>query len=127
MACTMNYEQNYPFPQVFLVDGGGGGGGGPQHSAQPPSLVPCWSFPPPQERVRSRGKSRGCMGISPGLALLVLFLFLLVFAALGFQAFKIVKIENQLRGTTEEVRNIMENSKVHVNCSGIEKGWILKV
>uniref|UniRef100_A0A3Q0RJK7 Fas ligand (TNF superfamily, member 6) n=1 Tax=Amphilophus citrinellus TaxID=61819 RepID=A0A3Q0RJK7_AMPCI len=107
MACTVNYEQNYPFPQVFLVDGGGG----PQHSAQPPSLVPCWSFPPSQERVRSRGKSKGCMGVSPGLALLVLFLFLLVFAALGFQAFKIVKIENQLRDGSGEVRNNMENSK----------------
>ncbi|XP_030583919.1 tumor necrosis factor ligand superfamily member 6 [Archocentrus centrarchus] len=116
MACTVNYEQNYPFPQVFLVDGGGG----PQHSAQPPSLVPCWSFPPSQERVRSRGKSKGCMGVSPGLALLVLFLFLLVFAALGFQAFKIVKIENQLRDGSGEVSEHVAEVKVPQKQIGLD-------
>uniref|UniRef100_A0A3B4FH60 Fas ligand n=1 Tax=Pundamilia nyererei TaxID=303518 RepID=A0A3B4FH60_9CICH len=100
MACTVNFEQNYPFPQMFLVDGGGGGR--QQDSAQPPSLIPCWSFPPAQERMKSRGKSKGCMGISPGLALVVLFLFLLVFAALGFEAFKISRIEDQLRNSLDE-------------------------
>ncbi|XP_006790182.1 tumor necrosis factor ligand superfamily member 6 [Neolamprologus brichardi] len=100
MACTVNFEQNYPFPQMFLVDGGGGR---QQDSAQPPSLIPCWSFPPAQERMKSRGKSKGCMGISPGLALVVLFLFLLVFAALGFEAFKISRIEDQLRNSDGEV------------------------
>lgn len=108
MACTVNFEQNYPFPQMFLVDGGGGGR--QQDSAQPPSLIPCWSFPPAQERMKSRGKSKGCMGISPGLALVVLFLFLLVFAALGFEAFKISRIEDQLRNSDGEVRTNMENS-----------------
>lgn len=107
MACTVNFEQNCPFPQVFLVDGGGGR---QQDSAQPPSLIPCWSFPPAQERVKSRGKSKGCMGISPGLALVVLFLFLLVFAALGFEAFKISRIEDQLRNSDGEVRTNMKNS-----------------
>ncbi|XP_028259805.1 tumor necrosis factor ligand superfamily member 6 [Parambassis ranga] len=87
----MSRDQSYPLPQVFLVDGG------PQHSAQPPNLVPCWSFPPAQERMRSRGKSRGCMGISPSLALIVLFLFLLVFAALGFEAYQIMNIQAELR------------------------------
>ncbi|XP_005923274.1 tumor necrosis factor ligand superfamily member 6 [Haplochromis burtoni] len=101
MACTVNFEQNYPFPQMFLVDGGGGGR--QQDSAQPPSLIPCWSFPPAQERMKSRGKSKGCMGISPGLALVVLFLFLLVFAALGFEAFKISRLEDQLRNSDGEV------------------------
>lgn len=92
---------------MFLVDGGGGGR--QQDSAQP-SLIPCWSFPPAQERMKSRGKSKGCMGISPGLALVVLFLFLLVFAALGFEAFKISRIEDQLRNSDGEVRTNMENS-----------------
>ncbi|KAK9519227.1 hypothetical protein VZT92_021968 [Zoarces viviparus] len=85
--------QSYPFPQVFLVDGSGG----PQHSGQQPSLVPCWSFPPAQERARSRGKSRGCMGVSPGLALIVLMLFLLVFVALGFEAYQINNMQAELR------------------------------
>ncbi|XP_045905988.1 tumor necrosis factor ligand superfamily member 6 [Micropterus dolomieu] len=93
----MNHDQNYPFPQVFLVDSGGG----QQHSAQPPSLVPCWSFPPAQERVRGRGKSRGCMGVSPGVALVVLMLFLLVFAALGFEAYQIQNMQKQLREMRE--------------------------
>ncbi|XP_069550717.1 tumor necrosis factor ligand superfamily member 6 [Brachyistius frenatus] len=88
----MSCDQSQPFPQVFLVDSGGG----PQHSAQPPHLIPCWSFPPAQERVRNRGKSRGCMGINPGLALIVLLLFMLVFVALGLQAYQILTIQREL-------------------------------
>ncbi|XP_042371531.1 tumor necrosis factor ligand superfamily member 6 [Plectropomus leopardus] len=88
----MSCDQSYPFPQVFLVDGGGG----PQRSAQQPSLIPCWSFPPAQERARNHGKSRGCMGISPALAMIVLMLFLLVFAALGFEAYQIQKMQEKL-------------------------------
>ncbi|XP_008275679.1 tumor necrosis factor ligand superfamily member 6 [Stegastes partitus] len=95
----MSYDQNYPFPQVFLVDGAGD----PQHPAQPPGLIPCWSFPPAQQRVRSRGKSEGCMGIRPGLALIVLLLFLLVFAALGFEAYQILKIQKELRQVKPEM------------------------
>ncbi|XP_029286387.1 tumor necrosis factor ligand superfamily member 6 isoform X2 [Cottoperca gobio] len=90
----MSCDQSYPFPQVFLVDGGEGS----QHSAQPPNLVPCWSFPPAQERARSRRKSQGCMGVSPGLALIVLMLFLLVFAALAFEAYQIYNMQEELRG-----------------------------
>ncbi|XP_042273048.1 tumor necrosis factor ligand superfamily member 6 [Thunnus maccoyii] len=86
-------DQSYPFPQVFLVDGGGG----QQNSGQLPNLVPCWSFPPAQGRMRSRGKSRGCMGVSPGLAMVVLFLFLLVFAALGFETYQIYKIKAEMK------------------------------
>ncbi|XP_034003164.1 tumor necrosis factor ligand superfamily member 6 [Trematomus bernacchii] len=89
----MSVDQSYPFPQVFLVDGGGG----PQHSANPPNLVPCWSYPPPQERVRSRGKSRGCMGVSPALSLIVLMLFLLVFVALGFEAYQVINMQGEMR------------------------------
>ncbi|XP_071381091.1 tumor necrosis factor ligand superfamily member 6 [Centroberyx affinis] len=95
----MSYDQNYPFPQVFLVDNSGG----PQHSTQPPSLVPCWSFPPAQERVRSRGKSRGCMGVSPGLLLVLLLLLLLLFAALGLGAYQIYKIQRELAKMKQEV------------------------
>ncbi|XP_068449241.1 tumor necrosis factor ligand superfamily member 6 isoform X2 [Clinocottus analis] len=89
MSCD---QQSYPFPQVFLVDDGGG----PQHSGQQPSLVPCWSFPPAQERARPRSKSRGCMGVSPGVALIVLMLFLLVFVALGFEAYQIRNMQAEL-------------------------------
>ncbi|KAM9358028.1 tumor necrosis factor ligand superfamily member 6 [Symphorus nematophorus] len=92
----MSYDQTYPFPQVFLVDGSGG----QQHPDQPPSLVPCWSFPPAQERVRSREKSQGCMGVSNGAALVVLMLFLLVFAALGFEAYQIDALQKDLRNMT---------------------------
>ncbi|KAM7410284.1 hypothetical protein PAMA_001634 [Pampus argenteus] len=90
----MSCNQSYPFPQVFLVDGDGG----PQHSGQLPNLVPCWPFPPAQDRVRSRGKSRGCMGVSHSLAIVVLFLFLLVFGALGFEAYQIYKIQKEIEG-----------------------------
>ncbi|XP_017262641.1 tumor necrosis factor ligand superfamily member 6 [Kryptolebias marmoratus] len=91
----MNCDQRYPFPQVFLVDEGGG----PRHSAQAPNLVPCWSFPPAVEKMRSRGKSRGCMGVSPSLAMVVLMLFLLVFAALGFEAWQILQIQKKMKDT----------------------------
>lgn len=97
----MSCDQTYPFPQVFLVDGGGGGGGG---GAQPPNLVPCWSFPPAQDRARRHGKSRGCMGVSPGVALVVLMLFLLVFVALGFEAYQIYNMQKELR-VMREVRS----------------------
>ncbi|XP_034568022.1 tumor necrosis factor ligand superfamily member 6 [Notolabrus celidotus] len=90
----MNPDQNYPLPQVFLVDGGQG----PQYPAHQPNLVPCWSFPPPQERQRrSRERSGGCMGVRPGTALLVLMLFLLVFAALGFEGFQIYRMQRELK------------------------------
>ncbi|AWP11306.1 putative tumor necrosis factor ligand superfamily member 6-like [Scophthalmus maximus] len=89
----MNCDQRHPFPHGFPGDGGGS----PQHSAQPPNLVPCWSFSPAQERARSRGKDRGFIGVSPCLALIVLLLFLLVFAALGFEAYQIYKMQTELR------------------------------
>lgn len=112
-TCTMSCDQSYPFPQVFLVDGHGGSS---QHSAQQPNLVPCWSFPPPQERVKSRGKSRGFMGVSPCLAMIVLMLFLLVFAALGFEAFQIYKMQMELKE--------MKKVRSHTECDayGSEHG-----
>lgn len=96
----MSCDQCYPLPQVFLVDGGGGS----QDSAQPPSLVPCWSFPPAQQGVRSREKSRGTMVVSFGGALIVLMLFLLVFAALGFGAYQIYNMQKELK-KMKEVRS----------------------
>lgn len=105
-TCTMSYDQSYPIPQVFLVDGAGD----PQHSGQPPNLIPCWSFPPARERSRSPEKSRGCMGISPGAAMVVLLLFLLVFAALGFEAIQIVNIQKELADKTQ-VRSNMGSEK----------------
>lgn len=94
MTCNMSCDQSYPFPQVFLVDEGGGR----QYPAQPPNLVPCWSFPPAQEKLKSREKSRG---YSPGVALIVLMLFLLVFAALGFEAYQIYKLQTELKRMRE--------------------------
>lgn len=107
--CTMSCDQTYPFPQVFLVDQAGG----LQQPDQPPNLVPCWSFPPPQERARSRRKSWSCMGVSPSIALVVLMLFLLVFGALGFESYQIFKMQKELI-QLGEVRS-------HRGLMGIEK------
>lgn len=99
----MSYDQTYPFPQMFFV----GGGGGSQNSVQQPNLVPCWSFPPAQERIRNQGRSRGCGGMSTGAALVVLMLFLLIFTALGFEAYQIHNIQKELKGR-QEVRGSCE-------------------
>lgn len=96
----MSCDQSYPFPQVFLVDRGGG----PQSNAQAPSLVPCWSFPPAQERARGSRRHRGCMGVSPGLLMVLLLLLLLVFAALGLGAYQIQKLKTEL-AKMEKVRS----------------------
>ncbi|XP_073333376.1 tumor necrosis factor ligand superfamily member 6 [Pagrus major] len=93
----MSCDQSYPFPQVFLVDEGSGRGVR-QHPSQSPNLIPCWSFPPPQERARGRGKSRGCMGVSHSAALVVLMLFLLVFVALGLGFYQIYNMQKELKG-----------------------------
>ncbi|XP_029005231.1 tumor necrosis factor ligand superfamily member 6 [Betta splendens] len=87
----MSCDQCYPMPQVYLVDGGGGG---QRRSGQPPGLVPCWSFPPAPERAK---KSRGVLGVSPCLAVGVLLMFLLVFAALGFEAYQIYNMQAKMR------------------------------
>lgn len=89
----MSCDQTYPFPQVFLVDAGGG----LQRSDQPPSLVPCWSHLPAQGSVGRRRKSHGGVGVSPCTALVVLMLFLLVFAGLGFEAHQIYEMQKELR------------------------------
>ncbi|KAF7645592.1 hypothetical protein LDENG_00201520 [Lucifuga dentata] len=100
----MSCNQSYPFPQAFLMDTGGG----PQHSVQPPNLVPCWSFPPAQDRVRSRGRSQGCMGVNPGLVMVVLLLFLLVFAALALGAYQIYEIQTELKQMRKKADNKTE-------------------
>lgn len=92
---TMSCDQSYPFPQVFVVDRGGG----QQHPAQPPDLVPCWSFPPAQKRAKNRSYSY--MGAVPGVSLVVLFLFLLVFAAMGVGAYQIYNMQKELRQMRE--------------------------
>uniref|UniRef100_A0A667YT34 Fas ligand (TNF superfamily, member 6) n=1 Tax=Myripristis murdjan TaxID=586833 RepID=A0A667YT34_9TELE len=99
----MSRDQSYPFPEVFLVDGGGG----PQSNVQTPRLVPCWSFPPAQERARGSKRDRGCMGVSPGLLMVLLLLLLLVFAALGLGAYQIQKLKTQL-AKMEKVRSFYE-------------------
>ncbi|KAK2907646.1 tumor necrosis factor ligand superfamily member 6 [Channa argus] len=92
----MSGDQCYPLPQVYLVDGGG-----MQDRGQPPTLVPCWPFPPAQERARIPRKSRGFMGVSPCLAMIVLLLFLLVFVSLGFEAYQIYNMQIELREMRE--------------------------
>ncbi|KAK2835797.1 hypothetical protein Q5P01_016281 [Channa striata] len=96
-TCTMSGDQCYPLPQVYLVDGGGG----MQNPGQPPTLVPCWPFPPAQERARIQRKNRGFMGVSPCLAFIVLLLFLLVFLSLGFEAYQIYNLQTELREMKE--------------------------
>lgn len=109
----MNQDQSYPVPQVFLVDGGGGGGG-PHYPAHQPSFVPCWSYLPPQESHRGSHQKRSwsCMGVRPCAAVLVLMLFLLVFAALGFGAFQIDRMQRELRELKQVRAHLHEKSKV---------------
>lgn len=98
--CTMSYDQTCPLPQVFFINEGGG----VQRSVQSSNLVPCWSFPQPRERTRRQERNRGCMGVGSGAALVVLMLFLLVFAALGFEAYQIQNLQKDLKDM-QEVRN----------------------
>ncbi|XP_029542875.1 tumor necrosis factor ligand superfamily member 6-like [Oncorhynchus nerka] len=96
----MSGTQGYPYPQVFLVDSGRG----PQPSVQPPGMLPCWSFPPAQERVMKRGRGRGCRGVgSWSLTMALLFLLLLVFGALGLGTYQIIKLQTQLNGIQQEM------------------------
>lgn len=99
-TCTMSYDQTCPLPQVFFVNEGGG----VQRPIPSSNLVPCWSFPQPRERTRSQQRNRGCMGVSSGAALVVLMLFLLVFATLGFEAYQIQNLQKKLKAM-QEVRD----------------------
>lgn len=72
-----------------------------QHSDQPPGLIPCWSSVPAQERVRRQQKSQGFMGVNCCLAMIVLMLFLLVFAALGIGAYQLHNMQIELGGMRE--------------------------
>lgn len=104
----MSCNQSYPYPQVFVVDSGGGTG----DSVQPPNLIPCWSFPPAQQRMRR--KSQGCLGVSYSLALILLLLFLLVFAALGFEAYQILHIQKQLKDARKVRKLTWKMQKEHL-------------
>ncbi|CDQ60235.1 unnamed protein product [Oncorhynchus mykiss] len=100
----MSGTQGYTYPQMFLVDYSGGS----QPSVQPPGLVPCWSFPPAQERVREQGRARGCRRVgSWSLVVALLFLLLLVFGALGLGAYQIHKLQTQLDGI-QQVRGFAQ-------------------
>ncbi|XP_068176564.1 tumor necrosis factor ligand superfamily member 6 isoform X2 [Antennarius striatus] len=88
----MSCDQTYPFPQVFFVDGGGQ----PPQYGHPSGLVPCWSSSTPQ-RAKSLGKKLGFTGVSTGVSLVVSMLFLLVFAALGLEAFQICNVQRELK------------------------------
>ncbi|XP_054645827.1 tumor necrosis factor ligand superfamily member 6 [Dunckerocampus dactyliophorus] len=115
----MSCDRNCPFPQVFVVDGG------PQqhphhqhhHSDQLPNVVPCWSFPSAQERLRGRRARGGFMGVIPGLATVMLLLFVLVFAALGFGGYQIYNMQAEMR----DIRKISRQVKQMQELSRAEK------
>ncbi|XP_061834248.2 tumor necrosis factor ligand superfamily member 6 [Nerophis lumbriciformis] len=92
----MSNDQSNPFPQMLAVDGGQF-----QHHRPDllPGLVPCWSFPPALERPRGRraGGGGGYAGAIPRLATVMLLLFVLVFAALGFGGYQIHKMQMEMR------------------------------
>lgn len=89
----MSCDQTYPYPQVFLVDAGGGS----QRLSQQPSLVPCWTHPPAHEDAGGPRRSRGSRGLSPCTALVLMMLFLLAFAGLGFEAYEIYRMKKEAR------------------------------
>ncbi|CAL1592891.1 unnamed protein product [Knipowitschia caucasica] len=100
MSSDSAYDRSMPYPQVFLVDRGGPPN---QHGALP-NLVPCWSFPPAPERVRRAGKRRGCLGVSSGVAVVILLLFALVFSGLGIGAVWTVNLQKEMK----DMRNIVK-------------------
>ncbi|KAL1022515.1 hypothetical protein UPYG_G00028710 [Umbra pygmaea] len=103
----MSATQGYPYPQVFVVDSGGG----QQASAQPPGLVPCWSYLSAQEKGRERYRTRGGSRFSSwSLVLALLFLLLLVFGALGLGAYQIHKLQTHLDRMQQEIST---DSMVH--------------
>ncbi|XP_061682064.1 tumor necrosis factor ligand superfamily member 6 [Syngnathoides biaculeatus] len=80
---TMSCDQMYPFPQVFFVDGG------QQQEQHRPGQPP--GCPQRGRRVGS------CVGLIPTFATVVLLLFLLVFAALGFGGYLMYNMQLELR------------------------------
>ncbi|KAL2089344.1 hypothetical protein ACEWY4_014032 [Coilia grayii] len=87
-------------PQVLMVDGGHGRQAHPQQypPRMDPGLVPCWTFPPARE------KRRTCCSNSSLVTVLVM-LLALVFAALGLGAYQIQRLQNQLKGLTEDMNS----------------------
>ncbi|CAL8254710.1 unnamed protein product [Merluccius merluccius] len=98
----MSYDQRHRYPGVFHVDGGQDAWRPP---VPPPRMVPSWSFPAAQEMVYHRRKSKGCMGISHNVAIVLLLLFLLVFAFMGIGSYQIHKLQGDLR-SMHEVRTL---------------------
>ncbi|XP_061540405.1 tumor necrosis factor ligand superfamily member 6 isoform X1 [Phycodurus eques] len=101
----MSCDQTYPFQRVFFVDGG-------QQQEQHHHLerLPSWS-----QRGRRVGGS--CAGVIPTLATVVLLLFLLVFAALGFGGYLMYNMQLELR----EVRKMSRELKQAQELSRAEK------
>ncbi|XP_019752000.1 tumor necrosis factor ligand superfamily member 6 [Hippocampus comes] len=86
----MSCDQSYPFQQVFYVDG-----------AQHPGQLPNWS-----RRGQKVARSGGCTGVIPTLATVVLLLFLLVFAALGFGGYLMYNMQMELRDVRKMSREL---------------------
>nr|XP_057930301.1 tumor necrosis factor ligand superfamily member 6 [Doryrhamphus excisus] len=112
----MNCDQNYPFPQVFVVDGGQQQHQQHQHhhSDPLPNVVPCWSFPPAQKRLKGRRPSGCFKGVIPGLTTVMLLLFVLVFAALGFGGYQIHNMQvemKDMRKISHQVKSVQELSR----------------
>lgn len=80
---SMHSSPRHTYPPVFTVD--------PARAGTEPPMVPCWTFPPAQVRVKKRGwrvtGSAGC---------LLIMVFLTVFAALGLGTYQIMKLQTEL-------------------------------
>ncbi|MBN3295650.1 tumor necrosis factor ligand superfamily member 6 [Amia ocellicauda] len=80
----MQRTLEHSYPQIYLVDRGG-----PDHPSSHPNLVPTWPvLPPPAQR--RRGAGQGCV------ATLVIVLLLLVLVALGFGAYQLLRLQEEL-------------------------------
>ncbi|XP_061895429.1 tumor necrosis factor ligand superfamily member 6 isoform X2 [Entelurus aequoreus] len=113
----MSNDQSYPFPQMLAVDGGQFQHHQHHGSDLLPGLVPCWSFPPARERPRGRRAGGGYAGAIPGLAMVMLLLFVLVFAALGFGGYQIHKMQTEMR----DMRKVSRQAKTLQEPSRAEK------
>ncbi|XP_030626569.1 tumor necrosis factor ligand superfamily member 6 [Chanos chanos] len=88
---TMSATMGCSYPPVFVMDAGGRQYLQPVSRADP-ALVPCWNFPP----ARSHSRRGSCGGLNAAVASVLVMVLLLVFAALGFGAYQIFQLQNEV-------------------------------
>lgn len=96
----------------------------------PPRVQPYWSFPAAQEVMSHRRKRTVGMGISPSVAIVLLLLFLLVFAAMGIGAYQIYKLQDNLRTAQQTIYTMQSspsNILTHEKQVGFQKPELDKV